>query len=450
MKRFFLYWALLCSFNAYSEGQAFTNALFFNHQTNQAEQVSFIIQDGTFALVTKDELPPEYEPIDLAGSLVVPGMIDMHTHGWGNSGLRTNDDYQYIGIRGTSNAMLYAGVHGWLDLFNDEARILNYRDQQFHTERDESYVFAAGPCFTVTNGHCSFGRPTRIIDSPEDVEREVNALMARKPNVLKVVYHTKNEAPTISEATLQTFLEKAEAVGVPSVVHVGNWDDVRAAAKFGASAVTHVPWTPMPEDIPMLMKNNNTAMIPTVGLLAELLLLKEQRELPESAQELTDVLVDEILLQQFPLKGQNESYMTWVEKHENAGALWNMANSLSLLSKHGVKLLVGSDAANEAMYQGIGMHRELAHLQAMGFPVSELLKAATYNAYQFLGINWGIKKGAPANFIVVDPLATKDIEYLTQIKSIYLHGREVNRSELLKYAKPGWIQYAKLFLGFED
>jgi len=42
-----------------------------------------------------------------------------------------------------------------------------------------------------------------------------------------------------------------------------------------------------------------------------------------------------------------------------------------------------------------------------------------------------------------------DVSVSTDVTDIYLYGRKVERAPLLNYAKPGFIQYAKLFLGFE-
>ena len=135
----------------------------------------------------------------------MPAMIDMHSHSMGNSSL-DRSDYQYIGIRGTANAMLYAGVHGWLDLYSDEKDILSYRDNRYGNHRNEAFVFAAGPCFTVPGGHCDFGARNRLINSPEQARRELIDLSQSKPNVVKVVYDHNQKKPTLDEATFKALV----------------------------------------------------------------------------------------------------------------------------------------------------------------------------------------------------------------------------------------------------
>lgn len=430
------------------------NGVYLNPESNTMESVSVLVKDNVIVNVGKEldtSINSKIKVLDAKGAMLLPGMIDLHTHSWGNNGLRSNGEYQYIGHRGSANAFLYAGIHGALDLFSDEETILNYRDNHFPTRRDEAYLFAVGPCFTATGGHCSqMGTPTRIIDSPDDVEKHIKELLSRRPNALKIVLHGNEHLPTVDEATLATFLTQAKIADIPSIVHVGSWHEVRTATIHGASAVTHIPWTPMPKDIPALMAEHSTAIIPTVGLLAELYLLQNQSKLPGHAQPLINNLVSSELRAQFPIAQKDSSYQKWLQKHHGTNALGNISDSLQTLYQAGVDILPGSDSGNEAMYQGIGLHRELAHLQSMGIPTGYLIQAVTRKAQHFLGLQWGIVPGNSANFILVNPKVTEDIQYSTDIHHIILNGRLVQREKLLKYANPGWWQYTKLFLGFED
>lgn len=400
------------------------------------------------------ETVPEDDGIareDLGGDLMLPGMIDMHTHAWGNGSLTHNEGYQYIGIRGTLNAMLYAGVHGALDLFGKEDQLLDYRDNQYPSIRDEAQLFAAGPCFTVTTGHCSMmGIKTRIIDSPEQVVPEVQELAAKQPNVLKVVLEQEHpRRPTVSKETLQVFLAEAKKLNIPSVVHVGSWADVRTASELGANAITHLPLTPMPEDIPALLKANDTAIITTVGVILETQRLF--KEVPKShTDELTRTLVKPAILEQFPVEKNSKGQVDWLRSEKWLHAKVNATHSLTTLVAQGVTIIAASDSANLTMYQGVGLHTELFHLQQLGMSAKDILLSATHEAYQFLGINWGIKAGAKANFIILPLEVTQDITKTVEFKRIYLEGRVVDREKLLTYAIPDWWQYSKLLIGVED
>lgn len=445
--------ATMCFANAQSQSFVLNNVLLPNFKTQQLESVNIAIENGKIAKIVPLKTPLQHSDVrDGEGKVLMPAMIDMHSHSMGNSSL-DRSDYQYIGIRGTANAMLYAGVHGWLDLYSDEKDILSYRDNHYGTSRNEAFVFAAGPCFTVPGGHCDFGARNRLINSPAQARNELIDLSKAKPNVVKVVYDHHTKKPTLDQATFKAFIDTANELGIKSVVHVGTWQDIKTASEFGASAVTHLPDDKMPEGMEELLAKNGTVVIPTVAVMTELLYMQQASELKLQTSvlglPLTKALVDEALLQDYPVSERHPRFLAFLKTSEEQQLEGNMQDAVLRLHARGVPLLIGSDAANLAMFQGVGFHRELFHLARFGLSPWQLFKAATLDAYTFLGIDWQIKVGADAHFTLHDPAIFTDVAKSTQVQHVYLYGRLVEREALLDYAKPGFFQYAKLFLGFE-
>lgn len=452
MKRLWLFVALFMTTQALASDFVINNLLLPDFHTRKLTSVNIEVADGKFKQIVDSSVPLSHSDVrDGKGQVIMPAFIDMHSHSMGNSSL-DRSDYQYIGIRGTANAMLYAGVHGWLDLYSDENDILEYRDQQFPQERDEAYVFSAGPCFTVPTGHCDFGE-TRLISTPEEAVAELRDLSAGKPNVAKIVFDNAGSEPTVDKATLKAFLNEARRLNIKSVVHIGSWSDIRTASELGADAVTHLPWQAMPADIPELMAEQGTVIIPTVSVINELLYLHDSSSDELAASVLgvpmTDALVEKDLLSDYPITAENERYFDWVAGLKADGALKNRSDAIKRLDAAGVNILVGSDGGNFAVFQGVGFHREMYFLQQMGMSPWDIVRGATYGAYDFLGIDWGLKEGQPAHFTLHDRLIFEDLSLSTEVEQIYLHGRKVNREPLLDYANPGLIQYMKLFFGFE-
>lgn len=202
-----------------------------------------------------------------------------------------------------------------------------------------------------------------------------------------------------------------------------------------------------------ILAKNGTIVIPTVGVMTELLFMhqatKSQLHISVLNIPMTKALVDESLLKDYPVSQQHPRYLTWLEKLDAQQVEGNMQDALLRLNAQGVKLLIGSDSANLAMYQGVGFHRELFHLARFGLSPWQLIKSATLDAYAFLDIDWQIKPGADAHFSLHSADVFQDISLSTDVNEIYLYGRKVDREPLLHYTKPGLIQYAKLFLGFE-
>jgi imidazolonepropionase-like amidohydrolase len=452
MKTLLIYLILLLSFPSCANSFVLNNVLLPDFETRQLTPVNVEIANGKIKQIVDVHINLHHlDTRDGQGKVMMPALLDMHSHSMGNSSL-DRSDYQYIGIRGTANAMLYAGVHGWLDLYSKEKDILRYRDRQFPLQRDEAFVFAAGPCFTVPTGHCDTG-DTRLISSSQQAINELSDLSKAKPNVVKIVFDTSSKRPTVDKPTLKAFLNEAKRLNIKSVVHVGSWEDVRVATEFGANAVTHLPWQNMPDDLPKLMKQQGTAFIPTVAIIAELLFLHNPspEELLASVLSIpmTSALVKEKLLKDYPVTERHKNHYDWLTKLKAENAFSEMQNALLKLDQAGVDILVGSDAANLAMFQGVGFHREMFFLQKMGMSSWDIIAGATYKAYQFLDLGWGLAEGKPAHFTLQNKTIFDDLSQSTQVSDIYIYGRKVHREPLLHYAKPGFFQYAKLFLGFE-
>lgn len=452
MKKLWLLVALFIATPTLGSDFVINNVLLPNLEMRELRPVNIEVADGKFKQIVDSSVPLSHSDVrDGKGQVIMPAFIDMHSHSMGNSSL-DRSDYQYIGMRGTANAMLYAGVHGWLDLYSDENDIFEYRDQQFPQKRDEAYVFAAGPCFTVPTGHCDFGE-TRLISTPEEAVSELRDLSGAKPNVAKIVFDNAGSKPTVDKATLEAFLNEAKRLNIKSVVHVGSWEDIRTATESGANAVTHLPWHAMPDDIPELMVEQGTAFIPTVSVINELLHLHEPSAAERSASVLavpmTDALVEEELLSDYPITAGNELYFDWVAGLKADDAFENRNEAIKRLDAAGVNILVGSDGGNFAVFQGVGFHREMYFLQKMGMSPWDIVLRSTYSAYDFLGVDWGIKEGRAAHFTLHDRRIFEDLSLSTEMEQIYLHGRKVNREPLLDYANPGFFQYMKLFFGLE-
>jgi imidazolonepropionase-like amidohydrolase len=452
MKNVLVLMTLFISVPSFASSFVLNNVMIPNFETRELRSANIEVEDGKIKQIVDANVSLTHtDTRDGDGKVIMPALIDMHSHSMGNSSL-DRSDYQYIGIRGTANAMMYAGVHGWLDLYSEESEIFGYRDHQYPDERNEAYVFAAGPCFTVPTGHCDFGE-TRLISTPEQAVSELRDLSDAKPNVAKIVFDNAGSKPTVDEATLKAFLHEAKRLNIRSVVHVGSWSDIRIATELGADAVTHLPWKSMPKDIPKLMLAQGTAFIPTVGVVNEILQLHAPSDAELAASVLTipmaDALVTDELLRDYPITASNEQYFDWLEGVKAEGAMANRTEAMKRLDAAGVNILVGSDAGNFAVFQGVGFHREMYFLQQLGMSPWDILQGATYDAYEFLGVEWGLEEGLPAHFTLHDSRTFEDISLSTEVEDIYLHGRKVNREPLLNYAKPGFFQYMKLFLGLE-
>jgi len=114
-----------------------------------------LVLEGRLISQITPGVPDSFEGtvVDLTGKFVIPGLIDMHTHSFGNSSAQMTPEF--FGTPGTAQRMLRCGVVAFLDLFNAEETIFAQRRQQMEGEFGGARILAAGPCLTATGGHCT-------------------------------------------------------------------------------------------------------------------------------------------------------------------------------------------------------------------------------------------------------------------------------------------------------
>ncbi len=413
---------------------ALENARIVDPARGEITEGSMLVRDGEVVSV-ESALPTDFdgERIDVEGRWVIPGLVDMHTHSTGNGSPAGMP--QMLGYETTSRLALYAGVVAFLDLFSDEDAIFAFRDAQRAGGTTGAAVFAAGPCLTATYGHCTqFGVQTRVVNSPADAAREVDALAAKRPDVVKVVYDTSSfpGMPTIDRETLNAVIESARRHDLKTVVHVGTWDDVRHAVLAGATAVTHTPGPdPLPPDLPQLMVEHGTAHIPTLAV---------ESDLAKIADDLS--MLDNPLLAGVTTEALRDAYGSLANGASAAqgwvGRFLTLQRSVSdviqgavrTLADAGVPMLTGTDAGNVGVFQGFSVHRELELFVDAGLSEWEALRAATTNAAAFLGERWGVAPGDEATFVILDGSPIEDISNTQRIHAVVQRGVVVNREEL--------------------
>jgi hypothetical protein len=108
------------------------------------------------------------------------------------------------------------------------------------------------------------------------------------------------------------------------------------------------------------------------------------------------------------------------------------AANLEALRQGGARLVPGSDAGYLFVPHGLGLHLELRRLEAMGWSAMELLKAATLEARELIGLPGGtVEKGAPADLLLLAEDPSKKVSALAAIDKVILGGVVHDRPALL-------------------
>jgi imidazolonepropionase-like amidohydrolase len=367
--------------------------------------------------------------VDLEGKWLIPGLVDLHVHSFGNTA--PGGVFDASGTANTATRVLRAGVVAFLDLFGAEDQILPLRDQQRRGELGGARIFAAGPCFTAPRGHCSeYGIPTRLVASPEAARQQVGELMAKRPDVIKIVYdhfdYGGTTMPSIDRPTLRALIATATEHGVGTVVHVGTWEDVREAVLAGATVVTHVPRNGVvPADIAELMASSRVYHMPTLVVHSDLSEFFDDPAILDSplfAATAADAIRS--AYRRGP-EGLDERTRGWIERQRTAKA--DAIESVRRLHAAGVPMLVGTDAGNWGTVQGYSVHRELVRLVEAGLSPWDALAAGTTSAAAVLGRRFGVRPGDEAHFVILDASPIEQIENTQQIRDVIMSGEVVQR-----------------------
>ncbi len=361
--------------------------------------------------------------LDVSGKWIIPGLVDLHTHSYGN--MAPGNVFDTPGTAAIAVRMLEAGVTAFLDLFGSEDGLYTLRERQRSGEAPGADLFASLSCLTATAGHCTeYGVPTRTMDSAVEARSVVTDLVKKRPDVVKIVYAPTGRMPSIDRATLAAAITTASENGIKTVIHVNTWQDVWDAVEAGASAITHVPdREPVPEKVKRLMAERGVRHIPTLAVQTDFRYFVAQPSPLDSP--LARALAPESVLTAYRDYEPSER----APAHA-AGAAEREARvlaSVRALSDAGVTMLTGTDSGNYGTIQGFSIHRELLKMVQAGLTPWQALAAATVNAGEFLGRRFGVATGDEANLVVLEASPIAEIGNTQKIAHVIHHGVLVGR-----------------------
>lgn len=383
-------------------------------QARSIARTDVAVVDGRIA-ASGAALPPGIAVVDMTGKWLIPGLVDLHVHTWGNA--LPDGTHMPLGPRRTGHAMLYAGVTAMLDLAGDANDLFAARATQRAggaASDLEADLYAAGAPFGNWNLPTAEGAAAVVVDY----------VAARQPDVVKFIYDT----PTLAGPPFRAAMQALAGGPTPTVVHIGTWEHARDALLAGASAITHLHDDEViPSDVVKLWGTRPTRSIPTMAVQMDLAHWVDRPQLLD-APLLTALMPRPALdLYRRPPKfsGPTQGTLRWQRAERQ-----NDMVSLHLLVGAGVMILAGSDTNNLGTVQGYSLHRELLLLRAGGLGAWETLAAGTTGAAAFLRRPTGIELGEVAEFVVLEGDPLEDVANTQNIVWVVHHGKRVDRQAL--------------------
>ncbi|WP_431970418.1 amidohydrolase family protein [Nocardia sp. bgisy134] len=324
--------------------------------------------------------------IDGAGKTLLPGLIDAHTHVFG-------DDLAEA---------LRHGVTTELDMFC----LPNHLPAQraLAAERDDVADFrSAGTLATAPGGHPSQlltapgmdaldVAPFDTIERPDQAEDFVRARIAEGVDYLKIVVDDGavhgTRLPVLGADTAAALVTAAHAAGLRVLAHAVTAAEVRIALDAGVDGLAHV-WT-----------DEDTALVDRVAAQG--------------------VFVVSTLVY-FAAIGDPSAQTPDCAR---TGTLDGATRVARALHRAGVPLLAGTDATPFVPAHGVDLHTELRMLTEAGLTPEQALAAATSLPARHFGLadRGRIAPGLRADLLLVDGDPTTDITATTALAEVWRRG----------------------------
>lgn len=374
-------------------------------------------------------IPADAKVIDLGNALVLPGLIDAHTHLLQNydPALGGDDPNMVLTVTqlGTTRRALLGAAMGRETL---EAGITTVRDVGNSGLNGDVALrdairdgWVVGPRIVASTRALSaaggqFGSVTAeaqhligqeyvAISGVEDARRAVRQAFYDGADCIKVIVNTGPRVLSADE--LKAIVDEAHRVGRPVAAHAIGAQATRIAAEAGVNSIEHA--YVVPDDVLKLMAAKRIFLVPT-DYPAEFYATIS----PISAQSTPD---------------QRQQQQAGIQAFATANQ-----QRLARAVKAGVRIAAGSDE----YYQLPGKTRGQSSLliyrayAAAGMPPLDIIRAATLNAADLLGLKdktGALEANLAADLIAVDGNPLADITALEQVRFV-MKGGQVIKNEL--------------------
>jgi imidazolonepropionase-like amidohydrolase len=355
--------------------------------------------------------------VDLPNAIVLPGLIDAHTHITFNPG-----DLGYTGLGisvprealiGAKNARitLLAGFTTVRNVGATGYADVALRDAINAGDVPGPRMLVSGPALGITGGHCDNNllpfadHVTRegVADGIENVQHKVREVIKYGADVIKICatggVMSKGDDPNASQYTLEemkVIVAEAHRLGRKVAAHAHGAQGVQWASEAGVDSIEHGHL--MNDASVATLKKNGTYLVPTLYLMDWHKENAAKTNLPDYVRR----------------------------KMEMVSAVGQASNRKAFVA--GVKIGFGTDAA--VYPHGLNAH-EFAVYVRLGMTPLQAIQTATVNDADLLG--WSdrigtLEPGKFADIIAVDGDPLKDVTTLQNVKFV-MKGGEVVKNE---------------------
>ena len=360
------------------------------------ENAAFIVDGGRFSQIgpaAELEVPAGAKRVDLAGTTVMPAIVDTHTH------LNQEREALIEDLR----ARARYGVSAAMSLGRDT------RDLSIREEEIPGVARFRSAGVGITSPEPGRSEIPYWVTTEDEAREAVREQAARKVDILKIWVDDRNgRYKKLSPELYGAIINEAHEHGIPVTAHIFALEDAKGLLRAGVDAFAHgVRDTDVDEEIlELLMERRDVVLVPNLP----------NRGVATDMSWLTGSLAPEVL---------EELQAAAVDDPDAQAAFAIQARNLARLSDEGVTIALGTDG-NTAW----APHVEMEDMVVAGLTPAQVIVAATRNSADLLGLADAgtIEVGKRADFLVLEANPLEEITNTRQILSVYLNGEEVDRS----------------------
>lgn len=432
---------LLSAFSTdlFAQEYAVTNVHIISMESDQVLSDHFIhvksgkIQ-GVFPIAKGLPLDAALKVIDGNGAYVIPGLAEMHSH----IPITETDDFSYV-----QDVM-------WLYLANG---ILNVRGMIGHPshlalktkiasgEIKGPRIFAAGPSL---NGN-SVQSPEQGAQMVRDQKRAGYDHLKLHPGLdlpkFLAISKTAEEVGIMfgGHISLDVGLKNSLNNGYRSVEHMDGYIealvvdksrlDPQMAGPFSMLMVSEADKTKIPELVQLTLEKN-AWIAPTLTLFERFFgyVPADEFRLAPEMKYMPGLQVQQWVNQKKLLENQGV-----LQEEKVVPYLEFRKEMLLALHEGGVPLIMSSDSPQVFNVPGFSIHHEIASMHDAGISPFEILKSGSINIATYFekeGEFGSIRKGAAADFVLVNGNPLEDLNALKDLHSIMVRGEWIPREKL--------------------
>ena len=254
------------------------------HQTGKV----VCVEGNTITAVTDGPVPTGYEPVDLAGRYVLPGLINLHVHlpASGKPKKKPSDPKKLVKLITSNGLMRRVGVklcesYARTELLSGVTTIRTVggvadfdtiiRDRAAAGEILSPRVVASNMAVSVPGGHMA-GSLAYEARTPEEAAAYVERIAAEKPDLIKLmITGGVMDAEVVGEpgvlrmepALVKAACDRAHGLGMKVAAHVESPEGVRVALENGVDSIEH--GAKPDEEILRLLKEHGAFQVATLS-----------------------------------------------------------------------------------------------------------------------------------------------------------------------------------------